>query len=221
MLAHTPRERSQNHLLQNKRLHAKRQPKFTVRVKLLGRLCQRNGFLQYRNPLFRILIHRMLINPLCQTRFGMMTDDADIITVFGGTNDFIEQIPFGVMADRTNATFYGSLHLLCIGLLNKYPTKGIGFITPMNFSTGQTPEGKKLIDYVNAIKEVCGYYSIPAFDLYLGSGIPTNNTARKTALIPDRLHPNTRGHEILGNRMEQFVLSSSSSYSDDIVQQSK
>ncbi len=38
-----------------------------------------------------------------------MDNDADIIIVFGGTNDFGNgDAPFGEMSDRTPYTFYGA-----------------------------------------------------------------------------------------------------------------
>ena len=61
-----------------------------------------------------------------------MTDDAEIIIVAAGTNDWnYAWTPLGDMASRTNYTFYGALHNLCIGLLNKYIGKTIIFMTPI------------------------------------------------------------------------------------------
>ena len=49
-----------------------------------------------------------------------MADDADIITVMGGTNDVRLGVPLGKMEDRTPNTFYGALHTLMQGLYTKY-----------------------------------------------------------------------------------------------------
>ena len=57
--------------------------------------------------------------PMC-IRYREMADDADIITVMGGTNDVRLGVPHGKMEDRTPDTFYGALHTLMQGLYTKY-----------------------------------------------------------------------------------------------------
>lgn len=49
-----------------------------------------------------------------------MSDDADMVIVFGGTNDFGTEIPLGTMSDCIQSTFYGALHVLLTSLINKY-----------------------------------------------------------------------------------------------------
>ena len=59
-------------------------------------------------------------------RADRMDPDADIIVVFGGTNDFGHgNAPLGMMADRTDASFFGALHVLCRKLIRKYPASEI------------------------------------------------------------------------------------------------
>ena len=59
-------------------------------------------------------------------RYEAMDPDADIVAVFGGTNDFGHgDAPIGTMADRTPDTFYGALHLLYTGLITRYPSARI------------------------------------------------------------------------------------------------
>ena len=65
------------------------------------------------------------------SRVDSMIDDADIVVVFGGTNDFGHgDAPFGVMSDRTNDTFYGALHVLYQKLCQRYPSAQIVVMTP-------------------------------------------------------------------------------------------
>ena len=53
-------------------------------------------------------------------RFDKMDDDADIICVFGGTNDYGHGTPdFGTMDSRDKTSFYGALHYLASGLIEK------------------------------------------------------------------------------------------------------
>lgn len=149
-------------------------------------------------------------NPMVE-RFANMDDNADGIIVFGGTNDFwYRHIPLGTINDSDKTTFYGSLRVLIEGLINKYPTVPIMFITPLHRTDGDgcsentpNPHGKKLVDYVNAIKEVCELYSIKVCDLWSKSGIQPNIPIHKdlytskTTGYPDGdgLHPNEIGHQ--------------------------
>ena len=60
-------------------------------------------------------------------RYKTMDPDADIIVVFGGTNDFGHgDAPLGEMSDRTVDTFYGALHTLYTSLITRYPEAPIG-----------------------------------------------------------------------------------------------
>ena len=56
-------------------------------------------------------------NDYC-ARFSAMDDDADVIVVFGGTNDYGHgDAPFGTFSDRTPDTFCGAVHCLFRGLI--------------------------------------------------------------------------------------------------------
>ena len=64
-------------------------------------------------------------NPFCD-RYLTMDDDADMVVVFGGTNDYGHgRAPFGSFDDRTGDTYYGAWHVLLRGLLEKYPDSQI------------------------------------------------------------------------------------------------
>ena len=68
-------------------------------------------------------------------RISEMDPDADVVVVFGGTNDFGHgDAPLGCFTDRTPYTFYGACHLLMQGLIERYPEAAIVFMTPMHRS---------------------------------------------------------------------------------------
>ena len=96
------------------------------------------------------------------SRVDDMDTDADIIFVFGGTNDFGHgDAPFGCMEDRTPVTFYGGLHDLFVRLIERYPGKPIVIATPLH-RLGETcingeckpKEVGTLLDYVQAIRRI-------------------------------------------------------------------
>lgn len=138
-----------------------------------------------------------------------MTDNCDIIAVSGGTNDFENAwTPFGTVHDTTNDTFYGALNVLCLGLINKYPDKPIFFTTPIKRASreGQDVDwlndiGKTMLDYCNAIKEVCSRYSIPVLDLYAESQMNPAIPAQRALLFnSDGIHPNANGAAVMARR---------------------
>ena len=157
-------------------------------------------------------------------RYANMADDLDLICVWGGVNDHhwtgTAGRPFGNINSPTSETnsFYGALKNLCEGLINKYPGKTIMFITPMKnrgyvaggktcYAWNEPNEiGKTLTDYRNAIIEVCDYYSIPVLDLYSCSGISAMVNSQVNELMPDHLHPNTKGNlEVLAPKIASFM----------------
>ena len=129
-------------------------------------------------------------DPMC-LRFEQMPDDADLITVMGGTNDVRCEVELGTMQNRCNTTFYGGLHTLFQGLYTKYiagvpveqgKKKRIIILTPIKLldaDKSHLPDSPvnnsdilyKWDEWIDAIKEVAAFYSFPVCDLYNLSGI--------------------------------------------------
>ena len=149
------------------------------------------------------------------SRVAEMDADADIVAVFGGTNDFGHgDAPIGTMSDRTAETFYGALHLLFISLINKYPTAKIVMFTPLHRLNEENPHGDNkpeavgtLYDYVDIIREVAQYYSVPLLDLFACSGLQPKVPIIQQLYVPDGLHPNDSGHELLAEKIAGFLQS--------------
>ncbi len=142
------------------------------------------------------------------SRVAEMDPDADLIVVFGGTNDFGHgDAPFGDFSDRTAETFCGAIHELYVSLLEKYPTAIIMIITPLHRSTEDIPNmhGKVLKDYVDMIRRTAEYYSLPVLDLYATYGVQPAVPVMKDTFMPDGLHPNDAGHVILTNKIAKFI----------------
>lgn len=144
-----------------------------------------------------------------------MEDDADIVVVFGGTNDFNHgQAPLGTPDDRDVYTFYGALHTLILTLIKKYLGKTIVFITPLHrfndySQYGQwKPDGVEkhpLVDYVRAIREVSEYYSVPVLDLFAAGNMPGNVPEWYREFMPDGLHPNDKGYALICEKLKAFL----------------
>lgn len=139
------------------------------------------------------------------TRYANMSDDADIITVFAGTNDMSLQAEIGTWGSRDTTTVYGATTVLVEGLYTKYVGKKIGFILPIPRWTVNGEHTHGLENYVAAIKDVCDRYSIPTLDLYHGSGLMPGIAEVAQATMPDLTHPNEKGHEIIATKIQRFL----------------
>lgn len=117
--------------------------------------------------------------------------DADVITVLGGVNDYIVNVPKGDINSRDTDTFYGALHELFSGLIKKYPDKTILILIPLRI--GKIHRDKRTIDsttfeqWCEIIKEMCRYYCLPYEDLYNTMGV-NPDMAEQQYLMPDLLH---------------------------------
>lgn len=138
-----------------------------------------------------------------------MEDDADIVVVFGGTNDYGHgDAPFGTPEHRTPDTFTGACHFLMRELIEKYCGKPIVFMTPLHRMNDTVPrfDGHVLSDFVDVIKETARQYSIPVLDLFAMSGIQPDIEVLREKFAPDGLHPNDEGNAVIAKRLAHFLM---------------
>ena len=144
-----------------------------------------------------------------------MNKEADIIIVFGGTNDYGHgNEPFGEESDRSTDTYCGAVHSLMKYLREEYPDSVIVFMTPMHRSNDTNPSadgrkainpGKPLEAYVNVICEAAPLYNINVLDLFRTLPLNPNDEAIKQLYVPDGLHPNDLGHHIIAELMYSYL----------------
>ena len=132
-------------------------------------------------------------------RYTRMDNAADMVVIAGGTNDYGTSVTLGTIADVTDVSFYGALHVLCNGLCEKYPGKRIVFITPFHRSSeAANKAGATLAQYRQAIFEVArdkfGFAVLDGWSV----GLSTKNAKLKAEYIVDGVHPNPIGHELIG-----------------------
>ena len=60
--------------------------------------------------------------------------------------------------------------------------------------------------YVNIIKEVAEYHNLSVLDLYRDCNINPNLQSHKESYVPDGLHPNDSGHEIIYQCLKAFLM---------------
>ena len=139
-------------------------------------------------------------------RIDGLPDDLDIITVLGGTNDFgaAVPVPIGQIGNNDTSTFYGAYEAMILKLINKYPDKAIGLITPIQ--RGYTP-GSGLDNYRQAILKLAEKYCIPVLDLWKESGLCCDVERINNLYfhVQDKLHPNIEGQKIIARPILNFL----------------
>ena len=70
------------------------------------------------------------------------------------------------------------------------------------------PEGviqHPLKDYVQAVRDVCEYYSVPVLDLFACGELCGNTPEWYKEYMPDGIHPNEKGHRIIADKLGKFL----------------
>lgn len=144
----------------------------------------------------------------CQ-RASQMEKDADIVFVFGGTNDYGHgDAPIGEPSDRTPNTFYGAMHYLINELLKYYDREKIVFILPLYRLDEWNPygDGSKQVEslplegYRQIMIDVCHAFGINILDVREKMGKAENNP-----LLFDGLHPNDEGYDKLAHLIVDYI----------------
>ena len=154
----------------------------------------------------------------CGRANGMDTS-ADMVIVYGGVNDYFHgDAPFGEIGDTTPVTYCGGAYFLMNYLRQNYGDKPIIFITPARcflrkevddriastHAKKLTP-GKPLIDYADVIIETAKQFDIKVLDLYRNLGINPYNQYDFDTYTVDGLHFNDAGHEVLAQKLKEFI----------------
>lgn len=146
-------------------------------------------------------------------RVDGMDPDADLVVVFGGTNDFGHgDAAFGDPDEAEDEyTFRGAVHSLIRRLRAKFPTSEIVIMTPLH-RTGETATvneiglpRRPLADYVAAEREIAAAYSVPVLDLFSVAGIYPDDPVNCEIYTKDGLHPNDRGAARIADRLIGFL----------------
>ena len=145
-------------------------------------------------------------------RLNKIRPDSNLVIVMGGVNDFNAGVPLGSLHDNNKNTFYGAVEFVLLSLVKQNPSRQVVFMTPMksNFkhatkhypnSFEKNSQNLNSVDYVNAIKEICGAYSVPVIDMYNESGISPFIEEQQKLYSPDGLHYTEEGYKRLAKRI--------------------
>ncbi|MBR5453016.1 MAG: SGNH/GDSL hydrolase family protein [Clostridia bacterium] len=146
--------------------------------------------------------------PFC-LRIEDIPSDCDLLVIFGGTNDFGRAVPVrGREGTDDLFTFVGATRHLLTRAKERFPNAKTVFLSPFPRSSANTLRGfagSPLIEYVKVIYSTCREFSAPVCDLY--NLIPVRPDEREDIerYLPDGLHPNDAGHEMIADLLEDFL----------------
>jgi lysophospholipase L1-like esterase len=134
-------------------------------------------------------------------RINTIPTDTQLITIFGGRNDYGQNVPLGAITDTVDTTFYGALQIMINKIHTRIPNARKVILIPIYSSDDGTVNsvGKTFDDYRNAIKQIAYLYGYPVIDLKANTGI---NKLNSTAYLSDGIHPNDAG----GQRIAEVVI---------------
>ena len=146
-------------------------------------------------------------------RAKKMDKDADLVVVFGGTNDFGHgDAPFGRIGDKDPATFCGAYDALIEYLMATYGKEKLLIVYPLRRRNetatngdGSKAEGSKpLAEYHDAEKVVAEKCGLKSVDFW-NDGDLNPNTPDGNENFADGLHPNDIGHRLLGEKLAEAI----------------
>lgn len=157
-------------------------------------------------------------NPITDRDFCLrvkeLDPDADVVVVFGGTNDYGHgDAPFGSPLDRTADTFCGACWELYAALKAKFPEAVILIVTPIHRTNDGSPRGDgraqaprpALREYVRVIREMASQHGLPVLNLFDAGVLDPNDPGVRACYVPDGLHPNDAGHVILAEKIGAYL----------------
>lgn len=181
---------------------------FTQLNMYAAKLCEVTGLQQTKN----FGVSGQLLKTMADSLTASSLDDIDVVTLWGGTNDYGHgNCALGTISDTKETTsIYGILRYLIDKILTIKPTVRLFFFTPTNrgvFLSEPIPPalnsyGLSIQSIGKAMMEVCREMSVPCCDI---GGIGGINQYTLPLYTADNLHPNQLGADMLGALMGKFI----------------
>lgn len=146
-------------------------------------------------------------------RYREIPEDTDLIIVMGGTNDgfCVSEHELGTLDERKEKTFAGDLDALLKGLKEDYPDAVIVLVTPLpNVLHDMLRKEREYLlpqwALVSIMKSLAAEYEVPVIDLYNANLLDTHDAAVIYNFMPDGLHGNGAGYEILAEHVAAEII---------------
>lgn len=140
-------------------------------------------------------------------------EDADLVFMWHGTNDWYWGCPVGKIQDETPDTFYGAIRTAVRCIRRKAPDSVLIWATPI-FRL-EKPDGAEIESaayetenkagftmeaYYDAVMRASVYYGFPVIDMRKLCGIHEEN---HELYLEDKVHPNRAGYEKIERVLER------------------
>lgn len=142
--------------------------------------------------------------------------EMELVTLFGGCNDWKYNLPLGSMADdiASGGTLYSNMRWCINAIMQDNPHIKIVVISPVNccrYGDADTnwgmgyafPNNGTLEDIFRAEQEVCAYYGIEFIDMLHSSVI---NRLNIEAVLPDGAHPTVECHRAMAYELSRKIM---------------
>ena len=143
------------------------------------------------------------------SRVNEMNHDADLIFVFGGTNDFGHgDAPIGKLGDKTPETFFGAVDFLVNELLKHYKKEQIIFIEPL-YRTDEIKPYNHIKPFLHTMPEYREdlLEALKQYDIEVLKFKDKFGKAENSPLYFDHVHPNDEGHKKLAELIVEYLRS--------------
>lgn len=147
-------------------------------------------------------------NSFCN-RFPNMCNGADLIIIFGGTNDYWHKgTTIGETNSKDKTTFSGAINTIIDYHCNNNGTKTkLLFVFPFNQYYGSTSCDNdfgygNFKQFRNAMREICDNRGMCFLDLYSESGMDiAHNETHKSTFSTDGVHAKDAGHKVIAEKI--------------------
>lgn len=154
------------------------------------------------------------INRNFPKRTENLSNDYDIITIFGSFNDNFETTNYtlGNVSDKTEETLFGCMNKTLENIYKNNPNVIVGIILPTpwgGWNLRHPSRLEKCKEYINALIEFANYNSLPILDLFHESNLrPWDSEFNsKYFLNADTVHPLSEAHKkFISPKIEDFIV---------------
>ena len=154
-------------------------------------------------------------------RYDAIPEDTDVIIIMGGTNDgfCLHEDMVGDIDEREPRTLYGDVDDLFKGIREDYPEAEVYVVTPLPNLLHDVlrKERENLLSQtvvVDCLKTLADEYDITVIDNYNSNFMDSHDADIVSEYIPDSVHPNEEGYELLAKHIAAEIIRSNNAYEE-------
>lgn len=144
---------------------------------------------------------------------AMSGNTYDLVILQGGVNDAWDEVKLGKMTEGFNdefdfSTFAGGLETTLKYAKDHFPDAIIAFTISYRMPKATFGSLGNMRLYVNLTKRICEKWDVPYLDLYNDNDFNNNVLKSHTnECLPDAIHPNSKGYNLLAPKIEEWMIS--------------